>query len=86
MQEINKGYIINVDDNDYVVIDFIIKDQKKYLFLKGVDDQENLLDEQIIARLVIDDDNEYALEDIDDNLLMETLRNDFANRLREDYM
>ncbi len=86
MQEVNKGYIINVDDNDYVVIDFIIKDQKKYLFLKGVDDQENLLDEQIIARLVIDDDNEYALEDIDDNLLMETLRNDFANRLREDYM
>ena len=86
MQEVNKGYIINVDDNDYVVIDFIIKDQKKYLFLKGVDDQENLLYEQIIARLVIDDDNEYALEDIDDNLLMETLRNDFANRLREDYM
>ena len=86
MQEVNKVYIINVDDNDYVVIVFIIKDQKKYLFLKGVDDQENLLDEQIIARLVIDDDNEYALEDIDDNLLMETLRNDFANRLREDYM
>ena len=77
---------MNVDGNDYVVIDSLIKEKKKYLFLKGIDSEENLLDTQIIARLVIDEDNDYALEDIDDRFLMETLRNEFANRLREEYM
>ena len=43
-----------------------------------------LLDNQIIARVVIDEDNEWALEDIEDNFLMETLRNEFANRLRHE--
>lgn len=86
MEIIDKGYIMNVDGNDYVVIDSLIKEKKKYLFLKGIDSEENLLDTQIIARLVIDEDNDYALEDIDDRFLMETLRNEFANRLREEYM
>lgn len=86
MKIIDKGYIMNVDGNDYVVIDSLIKEKKKYLFLKGIDSEENLLDTQIIARLVIDEDNDYALEDIDDRFLMETLRNEFANRLREEYM
>ena len=75
MEIIDKGYIMNVDGNDYVVIDSLIKEKKKYLFLKGIDSEENLLDTQIIARLVIDEDNDYALEDIDDRFLMETLRN-----------
>ena len=86
MEIIDKGYIMNVDGNDYVVIDSLFKEKKKYLFLKGIDSEENLLDTQIIARLVIDEDNDYALEDIDDRFLMETLRNEFANRLREEYM
>lgn len=86
MEIIDKGYIMNVDGNDYVVIDSLIKEKKKYLFLKGIDSEEKLLDTQIIARLVIDEDNDYALEDIDDRFLMETLRNEFANRLREEYM
>ena len=86
MEIIDKGYIMNVDGNDYVVIDSLIKEKKKYLFLKGIDSEENLLDTQIIARLVIDEDKDYALEDIDDRFLMETLRNEFANRLREEYM
>ena len=86
MEIIDKGYIMNVDGNDYVVIDSLIKEKKKYLFLKGIDSEENLLDTQIIARVVIDEDNDYALEDIDDRFLMETLRNEFANRLREEYM
>ena len=86
MEIIDKGYIMNVDGNDYLVIDSLIKEKKKYLFLKGIDSEENLLDTQIIARLVIDEDNDYALEDIDDRFLMETLRNEFANRLREEYM
>lgn len=86
MEIIDKGYIMNVDGNDYVVIDTLIKENKKYLFLKGVDAEENLLDTQIIARLVKDEDDDYALEDIDDRFLMETLRNEFANRLREEYM
>lgn len=86
MEIIDKGYIMNVDGNDYVVIDSLIKENKKYLFLKGVDAEENLLDTQIIARLVKDEDDDYALEDIDDRFLMETLRNEFANRLREEYM
>ena len=37
-----------------------------------------------LARVVIDEDNEWALEDIEDNFLMETLRNEFANRLRKE--
>lgn len=86
MEIIDKGYIMNVDGNDYVVIDTLIKEKKKYLFLKGVDAEENLLDTQIIARLIKDEDDDYALEDIDDRFLMETLRNEFANRLREEYM
>lgn len=86
MDIINKGYIMNIDDNDYMVIDTIINDSKKYLFLKGIDDEENLLDTQIIARLVIDQDGDYALEDIEDNFLMEKLRNQFANMMREEYM
>ena len=56
MEIIDKGYIMNVDGNDYVVIDSLIKEKKKYLFLKGIDSEENLLDTQIIARLVIDED------------------------------
>ena len=37
-------------------------------------------------RVVIDDMGDFALEDIDDRFLLETLRNEFANRLREEYM
>lgn len=82
MDSVDIGYIITLDDKDFVVIDSIIKDNKKYVFLKGVDEEENLLDNQIIARVVIDEDNDWALEDIEDNFLMEVLRNEFANRLR----
>ena len=84
MDSVDVGYIITLDNSDFVVIDYIIKDNRKYVFLKGVDEEENLLDNQIIARVVIDEDNEWALEDIEDNFLMETLRNEFANRLRKE--
>lgn len=84
MDSVDIGYIITLNDQDFVVIDSIIKDKRKYVFLKGVDEEENLLDNQIIARVVIDEDNEWALEDIEDNFLMETLRNEFANRLRKE--
>ena len=84
MDSVDIGYIITIDDKDFVVIDFIIKDNKKYVFLKGVDEDENLLDSQIIARVVMDDDNDWALEDVEDNFLMEVLRNEFANRLRKE--
>ena len=84
MDSVDIGYIITIDNLDFVVIDCIIKDSRKYVFLKGVDKDENLLDNQIIARVVIDDENEWALEDIEDNVLMETLRNEFANRLRKE--
>ena len=72
--------------NDFVVLDTIIKENKKYVFLKGVDENEELLDSQIIARVVIDEMGDFALEDIDDRFLLELLRNEFANRLREEYM
>ena len=84
MDSVDIGYIITLDNSDFVVIDYIIKYNRKYVFLKGVDEEENLLDNQIIARVVIDEDNEWALEDIEDNFLMETLRNEFANRLRHE--
>ena len=84
MDSVDVGYIITIENMDFVVIDSIIKDNRKYVFLKGVDEEENLLDNQIIARVVIDEDNEWALEDIEDNFLMETLRNEFANRLRKE--
>ena len=32
MEIIDKGYIMNVDGNDYVEIDSLIKEKKKYLF------------------------------------------------------
>ena len=84
MDSVDVGYIITLDDKDFVVIDSILKDNRKYVFLKGVDEEENLLDNQIIARVVIDEDNDWALEDIEDNFLMEVLRNEFANRLRKE--
>ena len=84
MDSVDIGYIITLDDKDFVVIDSILKDNRKYVFLKGVDEEENLLDNQIIARVVIDEDNDWALEDIEDNFLMEVLRNEFANRLRRE--
>ena len=86
MDSVDIGYIVTLDDKDFVVIDYIIKDKRKYIFLKGVDDKENLLDNQIIARVVIDEDKEWALEDIEDNFLMESLRNEFANRLRKEFV
>lgn len=86
MDSVDIGYIVTLDDKDFVVIDYIIKDKRKYVFLKGVDDKENLLDNQIIARVVIDEDKEWALEDIEDNFLMESLRNEFANRLRKEFV
>ena len=84
MDSVDIGYIITLDDKDFVVIDSILKDNRKYVFLKGVDEEENLLDNQIIARVVIDEDNDWALEDIEDSFLMEVLRNEFANRLRKE--
>ena len=84
MDSVDVGYIITLDNTDFIVVDTIIKDNRKYAFLKGVDKDENLLDNQIIARVVIDEDNAWALEDIEDNFLMETLRNEFANRLRRE--
>ena len=84
MDSVDIGYIITLDDKDFVVIDSIIKDNRKYVFLKGIDGEENLLDSQIIARVVIDEDNDWALEDIEDSFLMEVLRNEFANRLRKE--
>ena len=86
MDSVDIGYIVTLDDKDYVVLDSIVKDKRKYVFLKGVDKNEELLDSQIIARVVIDEDGDFALEDIDDRFLMEMLRNEFANRLREEYM
>lgn len=84
--DIDKGYIMTLNDRDFIVIDYLIKDQKKYLFLKEVDKDENLLDAQIIARLVIDSNSNLALEEVSDRYMLETLRNEFANRLREEYM
>ena len=84
MDSVDLGDRRTIEEKDFVVIDSIIKDNRKYVFLKGVDEEENLLDNQIIARVVIDEDNEWSLEDIEDNFLMETLRNEFANRLRKE--
>ena len=86
MDSVDVGKIVTIEGNDFVVLDTVIKENKKYVFLKGVDENEELLDSQIIARVVIDDMGDFALEDIDDRFLLETLRNEFANRLREEYM
>ena len=86
MDSVDVGKIVTIEGNDFVVLDTLIKDEMKYVFLKGVDENEELLDSQIIARVVIDEDGDFALEDIEDRLLAETLRNEFANRLREEYM
>ena len=86
MDSVDIGKIITIKNSDFVVLDTLIKENKKYVFLKGVDKNEELLDSQIIARVVIDEDGDFALEDIDDRFLMELLRNEFANRLREEYM
>lgn len=86
MDSVDIGKIITIKNSDFVVLDTLIKENKKYVFLKGVDKNEELLDSQIIARVVIDEDGDFALEDIDDRFLMEMLRNEFANRLREEYM
>lgn len=86
MQKIDKGYILTLKGEEYIIIDTIIKDNKKYLFLKGIDKLENLLDTQLIVRLVKNESGEFGVEDIDDRLLMETLRNEFANKLRKEYI
>lgn len=86
MQKIDKGYILTLKGEEYIIIDTIIKDNKKYLFLKGIDKLENLLDTQLIVRLVKNESGEFGVEDIDDRLLMETLRNEFANILRKEYI
>ena len=86
MQNIDKEHILTFNNDDYIVIETIIKDNKKYLFLKGIDEEENLLDSQLIVRLVKNEAGEFALEDIEDRLLMETLRNEFANILRKEYI
>ena len=78
MDSVDVGKIVTIEGNDFVVLDTVIKENKKYVFLKGVDENEELLDSQIIARVVIDD--------MGDRFLLETLRNEFANRLREEYM
>lgn len=84
--DIDKGDIMTLYDRDFIVIDYLIKDEKKYLFLKEVDQEENLLETQIIARLVLDINSNLALEEVSDRYMLETLRNEFANRLREEYM
>lgn len=84
--DINKGDIMTLYDRDFIMIDYLIKDQKKYLFLKEVDKEENLLEAQIIARLVLDSNSNLALEEVSDRYMFEALRNEFANRLRENYM
>lgn len=86
MQNIDKEHILTINNDDYIVIETIIKDNKKYLFLKGIDEEENLLDSQLIVRLVKNESGEFGVEDIEDRLLMETLRNEFANRLRKEYI
>lgn len=86
MQKLDKGHILTLKDEDFIIIDTIIKDNKKYLFLKGIDADENLLDTQLIVRLVKSETGEFGVEDIENRLLMETLRNEFANRLRKEYI
>ena len=86
MQKIDKGYILTLKGEEYIIIDTIIKDNKKYLFLKGIDKLENLLDTQLIVRLVKNESGQFGVEDIEDRLLMETLRNEFANKLRKEYI
>lgn len=86
MQNIDKEHILTINNDDYIVIETIVKDNKKYLFLKGIDEEENLLDSQLIVRLVKNESGEFGVEDIEDRLLMETLRNEFANRLRKEYI
>lgn len=86
MQNLDNGHIVTLNSEDYIVIDTIIKDNKKYLFLKGIDAEENLLDNQLIVRLVKNESGQFGVEDIEDRLLMETLRNEFANKLRKEYI
>lgn len=86
MQNLDNGHIVTLNSEDYIVIDTIIKDNKKYLFLKGIDKEENLLDSQLIVRLVKNESGQFGVEDIEDRLLMETLRNEFANKLRKEYI
>ena len=86
MQNLDNGHILTLNSEDYIIIDTIIKDNKKYLFLKGIDEDENLLDTQLIVRLVKNEKGEFGVEDIENRLLMETLRNEFANRLRKEYI
>ncbi len=85
MKTLDIGDIVTINDDDYVIIASTIRDNKKYLLLKEIDKDENLLDKQIIARLVIDDNQDYAIEDIEDSYLLEVLRQEFANILKKEY-
>ena len=44
MDSVDVGKIVTIEGNDFVVLDTVIKENKKYVFLKGVDENEELLD------------------------------------------
>lgn len=70
--------ILTLDNNkDYAITKIIDYDNFEYLLLVRVDEEENVLDEKIIAKKIIDNDNQVSIEVVTDKNLYDVLINLF---------
>ena len=54
----NELDIITLNNHDYVVVKMLTWEDKRYVLLEEVDEEENLLNNRLIAKVVITDGDE----------------------------
>lgn len=71
------------NSKDYVITKMLTYNNKDYLLLIEVDNDENLLEEKLVVEKIIDSEGQFVKE-IDDDNLKNIISEKFARMLLED--
>ena len=69
----------------YTISEILDYNNNKYLHLMEVDENEEILDDVKIAKMVKTSDNIYGIEEVTDTEELETVRDIFSGMIEADY-
>ena len=77
--ELNKGDVINVNSNDYIVIETLNYNYEKYAFVNELNEKEDIGDNYYIFKI----ENDSAIK-LTDEIMIKKLLEKFENLVKED--
>ena len=77
--ELNKGDVINVNSNDYIVIETLNYNYEKYAFVNELNEKEDIGDNYYIFKI----ENDFAIK-LTDEIMIKKLLEKFENLVKED--